>query len=111
MTASASQAAEDTGDDADPPEIRRWTGYLTDEDCGATGGAQGSLHFRCAERCIRDGQKPMLYARGKLYRLDGFERIEISRDEPLRFKGWLEGGTIHVVAPGAESSLESDVKN
>jgi len=110
-TASVSQAAEDTGGDADPPEIRRWTGFLTDEDCGATGGAQGTLHFRCAERCIRDGQKPMLYARGKLYRLDGFERIEISRDEPLRFKGWLEGGTIHVVAPGADSSLESDVKD
>jgi serine/threonine protein kinase len=39
------------------PEIHKWTGFLTDEDCGATGGAQGSLHLRCAERCIREGKE------------------------------------------------------
>jgi hypothetical protein len=107
--ASASRAPEMTGESADLPEIRRWTGFLTDGDCGATGGAQGSLHLRCAERCIREGQKPMLYARGKLYRLDGFERIELYRDQPLRFRGWLEGDTLHVVA-GTEG-LQSDVKD
>jgi hypothetical protein len=109
-TASASPAPKRTPARSDLPEIRRWTGFLTDEDCGATGGAQGILHVRCAERCIREGKSPMLYARGKLYRLDGFERIEMSRDEPLRFRGWLEGDTIHVVAPGTES-LESDVRD
>jgi serine/threonine-protein kinase len=109
-TASASKAPETTSENADPPQIRRWTGFLTDEDCGATGGAQGILHLRCAERCIRDGKSPMLYARGKLYRLDGFERITLYRDEPLRFRGWLEGDTIHVAPPGIES-LESDMKD
>ncbi len=109
-TASASSAPVGTPERADLPQIRRWTGFLTDEDCGATGGAQGILHFRCAERCIREGKSPMLYARGKLYRLDGFDRIELLRDEPLRFRGWLEGDTIHVVAPGTET-LESDVKD
>jgi tRNA A-37 threonylcarbamoyl transferase component Bud32 len=91
------------------PEIRRWTGFLTDQDCGATGGEQGALHLRCAEKCIREGKKPMLYARGKLYRLEGLDRIELFRDEPLRFRGWLEGNTLHVVAPGAEA-LQSDLK-
>jgi len=109
-TASASKAPERLGEKADLPEIRRWTGFLTDEDCGATGGAQGILHLRCAERCIREGQSPMLYTRGRLYRLDGFERIALYREEPLRFRGWLEGNTIHVVAAGTES-LESDVKD
>jgi hypothetical protein len=92
------------------PEIRRWTGFLTDEKCGATGGTQGILHLRCAEACIRDGKKPMLYARGRLYRLEGFDRIELYRDQPLQFRGWLEGDTLHVVAPGTES-LQSDVKD
>jgi hypothetical protein len=109
-TASVSPAAERTPARSELPEIRRWTGFLTDEDCGATGGAQGLLHLRCAERCIREGKSPMLYARGRLYRLEGFERIEILRDEPLRFRAWLEGDTLHVVAPGTES-LESDVKD
>jgi len=109
-TAPASQAPAKTGERVVLPEIRRWTGFLTDEDCGATGGGQGSLHLRCAERCIREGKTPMLYARGRLYRLDGFEQIELYRDQPLRFRGWLEGDTLHVVAPGTES-LQSDVKD
>ena len=105
--ASASRAPEMTGAKAELPEIRRWKGFLTDEDCGATGGEQGSLHLRCAERCIHEGKKPMLYARGKLYWLDGFERIELYRDQPLRFRGWIEGDIIHVAASGAESITPS----
>ncbi len=80
-----------------PPPIREWSGFLTDADCGVTGGRQGALHLRCAERCIRAGQTPMLYTRGKLYRLDGYQYITITRGEPLRFKGWLEADTIHVL--------------
>jgi hypothetical protein len=109
MTTSASEVPAKTGEKAVLPEIRRWTGFLTDEDCGATGGVQGSLHLRCAERCIRDGKTPMLYARGNLYRLDGFERIELYRDQPLRFRGWLEDDILHVVAP--ETEIQSDVKD
>ncbi len=111
MTASAhnvgwpSPDLQSAVEPARAPEIRRWTGFLTDEDCGATGGAQGVLHLRCAERCIRDGKAPMLYSRGNVYRLEGFEQIELFRDEALRFRGWLEGDTIHVVAPGTESLL------
>jgi serine/threonine protein kinase len=86
------------------PEIRRWSGFLTDQDCGATGGEQGTLHVRCAEKCIREGKKPMFYARGRVYRLEGFERIELFRDQPLKFRAWQEGNTLHVVEPGAGSS-------
>jgi serine/threonine-protein kinase len=110
IAASASRVPDLTGEKIELPEIRRWTGFLTDEDCGATGGAQGGLHLRCAERCIRDGKKPMLYARGKLYRLEGFEQIALFRDQPLRFRGWLDGDTLHVVAPGTDS-LQSDPKD
>jgi hypothetical protein len=92
---------------ANVPEIARFTGFLTDEKCGAIGGSQGLLHLKCAEQCIRDGRQPMLYSRGKLYRLDGLERIEIVRDGPLRFRGWLEGNTIHVVAPPPADSPSS----
>jgi hypothetical protein len=52
----------------------------------------------------------MLYARGKLYRLEGFEQIALFRDQPLRFRGWLDGDTLHVVAPGTDS-LQSDPKD
>ncbi len=82
-----------------PPPIREWTGWLTDADCGTTGGKQGALHLRCAERCIRAGQQPMLYSRGKLYRIDGFEHVTLVRGEPLTLRGWLELDTIHVSKP------------
>jgi hypothetical protein len=82
-----------------PPRIREWTGWLTDADCGTTGGKQGALHLRCAERCIRAGQQPMLYSRGKLYRIDGFDHVTIVRGEPLTIRGWLELDTIHVSEP------------
>jgi hypothetical protein len=89
------------------PEIHRWTGFLTDEDCGATGGAQGSLHLRCAERCIREGKKPMLYSRGRLYWLDGFEHLTVFHDQPLRFRAWLEGDILHVEPSPAGSATPS----
>ena len=82
-----------------PPRIREWTGWLTDADCGTTGGKQGALHLRCAERCIRSGQPPMLYSRGRLYRIDGFDNVTIIRGEPLTIRGWLELDTIHVSEP------------
>lgn len=82
-----------------PPRIREWTGWLTDADCGTTGGKQGALHLRCAERCIRAGQQPMLYSRGKLYRIEGFDNVTIVRGEPLTIRGWLELDTIHVSKP------------
>jgi hypothetical protein len=81
------------------PEIREWTGWLTDADCGETGGKQGALHLRCAERCIRAGQQPMLYSHGRLYRIDGFEHVTVVRGEPLTIRGWLEVDTIHVSKP------------
>jgi serine/threonine protein kinase len=82
---------------AERPAVKEWTGFLTDADCGVTGGQQGLLHLRCAERCIREGKQPMLYSRGTLYRIAGFERLSIVRGEPLSFRGWLELDTIHVV--------------
>lgn len=87
-----------------PAPIREWTGFLTDDDCGVTGGTQGALHLRCAERCIRDGKQPMLYTKGRLYRIEGLDRITIVRGEPLSFRGWLEVDTIHVAAPAPEVS-------
>ena len=81
----------------EPPRVRQWSGFLTDEDCGVTGGKQGDLHLRCAERSVREGKQPMIYSRGKLYRLEGLERIELVRGGPLKFRGWLEVDTIHVV--------------
>ena len=77
--------------DLEPP--RRWKGFLTDGNCAEKGGQQGVLHVRCAERCIREGAQPMLYSRGKLYRIEGFSNITVSRGEPLTFKGWLNPQT------------------
>ena len=41
----------------------------------------------------------MLYSRGKLYRLDGFEYVTVVRDGPITVRGWLELDTIFVERP------------
>ncbi|HXV65582.1 MAG TPA: serine/threonine-protein kinase [Vicinamibacteria bacterium] len=82
---------------AAPDEIREWTGTLTDEDCGVSGGKMGALHLECAQRCIREGKRPMLYSRGRLYRLDGLDKLDLSSSGSVAFKGWLEVDTIHVI--------------
>ncbi|HSF16465.1 MAG TPA: serine/threonine-protein kinase [Vicinamibacteria bacterium] len=81
---------------AAPAEIREWTGTLTDEDCSVSGGKMGELHLECAQRCLREGKRPMLYSRGRLYRLDGLDKIDLSGSGLVTFMGWLEVDTIHV---------------
>jgi serine/threonine protein kinase len=75
------------------PKPRRWVGFLTDTNCAEKGGHQGALHVRCAERCIREGAQPMLYSRGKLYKIDGLSRVMVRRGRPLAFQGWLNPDT------------------
>jgi serine/threonine protein kinase len=75
------------------PPLRRWQGFLTDENCREQGGLQGALHLRCAQRCIREGAQPMLYSKGKLYKIEGLELIELKRGKPLDFKGRLDPKT------------------
>ncbi len=80
----------------EPP--RRWQGFLTDSNCAEKGGQQGALHVRCAERCVREGAQPMLYSRGKLYKIEGFSNITVRCGEPLSFKGWLTPETNTIIA-------------
>jgi hypothetical protein len=98
--ARKSPAAKQTTQTPSEQSIRRWRGYLTDDQCRELGGQQGELHLKSALRCIREGRRPMLYAEnGKLYYLEGFERIQLVEDAPLAFRGRLdsEANTIHVV--------------
>lgn len=45
---------------ADPPtESGTWTGWVTDENCGAKGAK--AEHKACAERCVKNGAKWALY--------------------------------------------------
>lgn len=80
-----------------------WTGYLTDEDCGIRGGKQGGLHLRCAEKCIREGKQALLYAKGKLFPLEGLDRLRLVPGEALRFRGRLHPeGVLEIVAPAED---------
>jgi hypothetical protein len=96
----ASSKAERAKPTPAEPIIRRWKGYLTDEQCRELGGQQGELHLKSALRCIREGWRPMLYTENQeLFYLEGFERIRLRHDAPLVFRGWLDRKThtIHVI--------------
>jgi serine/threonine-protein kinase len=76
-----------------------WEGYLTDSNCRVRGAVDN--HWRCLERCLREGARPMFYSKGRLYSLRGLERIAGDRNRTVAFEGWLDPKTniISVVEP------------
>jgi serine/threonine-protein kinase len=77
-----------------------WEGYLTDDRCRQHGAVPN--HARCMERCLREGARPLFYAKGKLYFLEAIERIEGDRDGVVLFQGSLDpAGRTITVAPSS----------
>ena len=72
-------------------ELTEFTGYLTDDRCKAMGARDD--HWRCMERCLREGSRPLLYMNGKLYPLEGLERITGDRNLRVTFEGTLDATT------------------
>jgi len=73
-----------------------WTGWITDENCGAKNvGAEGKA---CTLRCAKNGAKLVLYVEEtkKLVGLDNQEEALKHVGTPVDVTGTLEGNTIKV---------------
>jgi Protein of unknown function (DUF5818) len=75
-----------------------WTGWITDESCGAKGANAG--HRECALKCHRGGALLVLYdsSDGKLYKLDNQAAAEAHAGREVRVRGTLSGGAIQVTS-------------
>jgi hypothetical protein len=81
-----------------------WTGWITDEHCGAKGAKAG--HEDCAKKCIEKGGALVFYNSGdqKIYKLDKQDVAKQHLGHEVKVSGHVEGDTIQV------SSIEESMK-
>jgi hypothetical protein len=73
-----------------------WTGWITDESCGAKGANAG--HKACATKCMGSGAKLVFYdgAGKKLYTIDRQDVAKENLGHEVVVTGTLEGDAIKV---------------
>lgn len=83
-----------------------FTGWITDEHCGAKGTSPG--HKSCALKCAEGGAALVLYdpAGEKLYKLSDQDAAKKNVGHKVKVTGTLDGDTITVesIAEAAEKS-------
>lgn len=73
-----------------------WTGWLTDEACGAKGA--NAEHKACAERCLARGGKLVFFntADEKIYSIDKQDAAKSHIGHQVKVTGHVDGTAIHV---------------
>jgi len=73
-----------------------WTGWVTDEHCGAKGASAD--HKACAEKCVTKGSKLVFYnnADKKIYGLDKQDVAKANLGHEVKVTGELDGKNIKV---------------
>ena len=74
----------------------QWTGWITDEHCGAKGANAG--HKDCGVKCYNDGSKLVFYnnADKKLYKIDKQEVAKEHLGHEVTINGTVTGDSIMV---------------
>jgi hypothetical protein len=89
-----------------PLQAAEWTGWITDEHCGAKGASSG--HKSCALKCAEDGAALVFYnpADKKVYKLSDQAAAKAHLGEKVKVVGTLEEETITVESITAEKKSE-----
>jgi len=87
-----------------PLYAAEWTGWITDEHCGAKGASTG--HKSCALKCAEDGAALVFYnpADEKIYKLSDQAAAKEHLGEKVKVVGTLEEETIKVESISAEKA-------
>lgn len=75
-----------------------WTGWITDENCGAKGAK--AEHADCTKKCADDGAKLVFYnaADEKIYKLDNQDLAAKHIGHQVVVQGDVDGDTIKVAS-------------
>ena len=75
-----------------------WTGWVTDEHCGAKGASAD--HKACAEKCLKNGSKLVFYntADKKIYSLDNQDMAKQNIGHEVKVTGEVDGKSIKVAS-------------
>ena len=92
---------------AAPALAESWTGWITDEHCGASGAEAD--HLDCLKKCRENGHALVFYdnASQKIFKLSSEEAAEQNMGHEVVVHGTLSGDTIEVESIEAAASEES----
>ena len=76
-----------------------WTGYISDDHCGAKGMSE--IHAECATKCVKEND-----ADKKVYAIDAQDKVAAHAGHHVTVKGSVEGDTLKLsgidMAPAAK---------
>ena len=85
---------------AAPLAAAEWTGWISDSTCGASNANGEKASRDCAERCIKDGGKPVLVTDGdgKVLKLEGELDLKTHLRHKVKVTGQLKGETVKITS-------------
>lgn len=71
-----------------------WTGFISDEKCGAKGNNKG--HAACAKDCVKKGAKIVFVSGGKVYAIKDTKKAENFVGEEVTVTGSITDGVLEI---------------
>ena len=71
-----------------------WTGYISDEHCGAKGNNAG--HSDCAKKCVKDGYAPVFVVGDKVYTISDPKKVSHYIGDKVTITGTITGDAIDI---------------
>lgn len=76
-----------------------WTGYISEDKCGAKHQSGSQSDVACVKACIRGGAKPVLVTDGKVVPLANPEKVpEALYGLKAKVSGELKEGRLHIAS-------------
>ena len=71
-----------------------WTGYISDEHCGAKGNNAG--HADCAKKCVKEGYAPVFVVGDKVYTINDPKKVSKYIGEKVTITGTITGNALDI---------------
>ena len=71
-----------------------WTGYISDEHCGAKGNNAG--HADCAKKCVKNGYAPVFVVGEKVYAISDPKKVSKYIGDKVTITGTITDNTIDI---------------
>ena len=73
-----------------------WTGYITDNKCGAAAAHEGAVE--CTVKCIKEGAKYVFVTDGdkRVYTIEDQDKVAAHAGHHVKVKGTIEGDNLKV---------------
>jgi len=82
-----------------------WTGFVTDTHCGKRGAVKEHT-ADCVEKCVKSGAKAQIMneADGKIYDIDGWDKVKGLMGAKVTVKGSLDEKTATIKVASADKA-------